>query len=64
MIFITFERHDKTRSKTGKIWFQLVHWMAKKTVKQMKKTEIVVQSRSVKKEFLKIHTKHLRCSIL
>ena len=60
MIFITFERHDKTRSKIEKIWFQLVHWMAKKTVKQMKKSEIVVQSRSAKKEFFKIHTKHLR----
>ena len=61
MIFITFERHDKTRSKIEKIWFQLVHWMAKKkTEKQMKKSEIVVQSRSAKKEFFKIHAKHLR----
>ena len=28
MIFITFNRHDKTCLKT---WFVLVHWVAKKS---------------------------------
>ena len=54
MVFITFERRDKTCSKFKKTWLLLVYWAAKK--KKKKKEKIQNQSfRGVrKKEILKI----------
>ena len=53
MIFITFERRDKTRSKIEKTWFLLVLWVAKNSKPNKKNPEAVVQRCFVKKEFLK-----------
>ena len=36
MVFITFERRDKTCSKFKKTWLLLVYWVAKKKKKKRK----------------------------
>ena len=63
MIFIMFKRHSKPCSKIEIFWFLLVHWVAKKTVKQIKKSRNsrpeVFCNKGVLKNFAKLTGKHL-----
>ena len=65
MVFITFERRDKTCSKFKKTWLLLVYWAAKKK-KKRENPESVVQRGQEKgdlKNFPKFLGKHLRWNL-
>ena len=66
MVFITFERRDKTCSNIEKNSFLLVHWVAKNSKTNEKtrssRPEVFFKKR-VFKNFAKFTGKHLRWSI-